>query len=282
MAKKILFLFIISFISYYSSAQNTIDSSGKVLQKLAMAIQNDTIVANRFRYDSSFTRALIQYLKQPYSYNFNLDSLTAVKKIQSPDKAFRIFSWQLDLGDGTYRQRAAMQLPTQDGSLKLLPFFDNSDFIETPTQGITDRKKWLGAIYYDIILTEYNNQKYYTFLGYDEFNLTLSRKIIEVVHFENNEPIFGGNYFIYPPDDTYPIAPIDRFIFTYKKGSNAFIRYEPLQKRIVLSELASTEKNLKLATSLVPSGNEVYFEWKNGKWVMPVNIPNANKNNKAH
>jgi outer membrane lipoprotein-sorting protein len=268
MIKKWLILLVISINFVAASAQSSLDSTGKNLQKIAAGIQNDTVISNRFKQDSIFTRSLIQYLKQPNSFNNNLDSLVAIKHINAPDNSFKIFSWQLDLGDGTYRQRAAMQFPTADGSLKLLPFFDNSDFTDEPTKGINDRKKWIGAIYYDIILTEHNNQKYYTLLGYDENNLTTSRKIIEVLHFENNEPILGGNYFAYPPDETYPTAPVDRFIITYKKGSNAFIRYEPNQKQIVLSELASTEKNLKVASTLVPSGNEVFFTWKNGKWTM--------------
>jgi hypothetical protein len=255
-------------ISVNLFAQTKIDSTGAGLQSIAMGIQQDSIIVNRFRYDSIFTRALIQDLKQPFSFNFRLDSLTAVQHIVAPDKAFKLFCWQLDLGDGTYRQRAAMQFPTIDGSLSLIPFFDNSDFVTNPTKGVLDRKKWIGAIYYDIIVTEYNHKKYYTLLGYDENNLTTSNKIIEVMHFENKEPILGGDFFSYPPDDTYPLAPIDRFIYTYKKGSNANIRYEPLQKQLVLSELASTENNLKLSSTLVPSGNEIYFSWINGKWTM--------------
>ncbi len=268
MYKCISVLFICFVFSTTTKAQTKVDTAGVALQKLALSIQTDTVIANRFKSDSIFTRALIQTLKQPYSYNFHYDSLTAIKILFAPDNAFKIFSWQLDLGDGTYRQRAAMQLPTIDGALKLLPFFDNSDFIENPSRELTSRKNWIGAIYYQIVLTEFNNKKYYTLIGYDEYNLAVSRKIIEVMHFENNEPILGGDYFRYPPDETYPLAPIDRFIYAYKKGSNAFIRYEPSSKRIVLSELTSTEKDLKVASTLVPSGNELFFEWKQGKWIM--------------
>ncbi len=274
MIKKLLLIIIVLAIGNISFAQTKADSTGEALQKIALAIQSDTSIPNRFKLDSLVTRNLIQTLKFPNSFSFKFDSLNAIQHIEAPDHSFKLFCWQLDLGDGTYRQRAAMQFPTVDGTLKLLPFFDNSDFIEEPTKGITDRKKWMGAIYYDIILTENNNQKYYTLLGFDEQNLTTSRKIIEVIHFENNEPVFGGDYFSYPADDTYPTAPIDRFIYTYKKGSNAFIRYEPKNKHLVLSELASTENNLKLSSTLVPSGNEVFFVWKNGKWTMTPAKPN--------
>jgi len=280
MYKFIFIVFLTCFIKIGSQAQGKIDSSGISLQKLAVAIQEGTIISNRFKADSIFTRNLVQVLKTPFSFNFRFDSLIAIKQIVSPDKAFKIFSWQLDLGDGTYRQRAALQFPSSDGALRLLPLFDNSDFIVTPTKGVNNRKNWIGAIYYDIIPTAYKNQTYYTLLGYDEFNLTVSRKIIEVIHFEHDEPIFGGDFFNYPPDETYPSAPVDRFLFTYKKGSNAYIRYDSETKHLILSELTSTDKDLKATSTLVPSGNEVYFEWKNGKWVMPAS--KASKNNKAH
>lgn len=250
------------------------DSTGIQLQKLASLIQEDTLASNRLRADSIFTRALVQTLKNPFSFKYTFDSLTAIKHISSPDGRFKFFSWQVDLGDGTYRQRGAMQLPSSDGKLKLLPFFDNSDFVQNNTLGVYDRKKWIGAIYYDIIPIQYQGTTIYTLLGFDENNMSVSKKIIEVLHFENDEPILGGNFFTYPNDPTYPIGIVDRFIYSFKKGSNAVIKYEKLQNRIIISELASTENDLKKQESLVPSGNFKYFAWINGKWEMSKNDEN--------
>lgn len=246
------------------------DATGIQLQKLASRIQDDTVTSNRLHADSIFTRALVQTLKSPYSFNFHFDSLSAIKHITSPDGRFKFFSWQVDLGDGTYRQRGAMQLPTNNGQLKLLPFFDNSDFVQNNSLGIYDRKKWIGAIYYDIIPVQYNGVTIYTLLGFDENNTTVSKKIIEVLHFENDEPILGGDFFIYPHDPTYPIGVVDRFIYNFKKGSNAVIKYEKLQNRIIISELASTENDLKKQETLVPSGNFKYFAWLNNKWELAI------------
>jgi hypothetical protein len=65
------------------------------------------------------------------------------------------------------------------------------------------------------------------------------------------------------------VAPIQRFVYTYKKGSNAYIRYEKETGKLILSELTSISNSLKDKSTLVPSGNEVYFIWDNGKWLMP-------------
>jgi hypothetical protein len=259
--------FILSLL--FCNAQYKEDSIGLHLQKLAATIQTDTTEIGRYEADSIFTIQLVKTLKLPYSFNYHFDSLTSVQQIVSPDSVFKIFSWQLDLGNGMYKQRAAIQMNTEDGNLKLLPFFDKSDNYETPENAILSRKNWMGAIYYDIALTTFNGINYYSLLGFDEYNATVSRKIIEVIHFEQNEPILGGNYFVYPNDDTYPIPPIERFVYAYKKGSNGYIRYDKENQKIILSELTSISNNLKDKSTLVPSGNEVYFIWSNGKWYMP-------------
>jgi len=260
-------LFIFSIL--FCKAQNSIDSTGVQLQKIAAIIQEDSSDIGRYQADSLFTIQLVQTLKQPNSFAYKFDSLLAVKHIIAPDSTFKIFSWQLDLGDGNYKQRAAIQLKNDNGSLKLLPFFDKSDLFEEPEHELMNRKNWMGAIYYDIVLTSFNGIKYYTLLGFDEYNSAVSKKIIEVLHFENNEPILGGNFFLYPKDDTYPNAPVERFVFSYKKGSNGYIRYDKENQRIALSELTSISNDLKDKSTLVPSGNEVYFIWYNGKWVIP-------------
>jgi hypothetical protein len=111
-------------------------------------------------------------------------------------------------------------------------------------------------------------QTYYTLLGYDEYTSSISRKIIELLHFEQEEPIFGGDFFKYPSDPTYPTAPVDRFVLQYKKGSSAIIKYEASSNRIVISELASTDRDLTKIETLVPSGNEKYFYWMGNKWTL--------------
>ena len=269
MLKQLLFSIFLICTFQFSNAQVSVDSNGIALQKLAIQILEDSNSENRYLADSIFTKFFVKTLKTPYSFNFTFDSLKSISQLVSPDKKFKIFSWHIKLNEDTFLQRAAIQLNTLDGKLKLLPFFDKSEMFDAPESEICNRKKWMGAIYYDIILTEYNNAKFYTLLGFDDYNNFTSRKIIEVIRFENDDPILGGNYFVYPPDETYSVAPVERFVYHYKKGSNAYIRYNSESKQITLSELSSTNSDLKMKSTLVPTGNEVFFVWKNGKWVMP-------------
>ena len=132
MNKRIIcFVFLIS-ITTLSFAQNSPDSTGEALQLIAKGITEDSTVQKRHYADSLFTRTLVQTLKNPFSFNYTFDSLVSVKIITAPDKNFRFFSWQLDNEDGTFSQKGAMQMNTPDGQLKLLPFFDDSEYFENP------------------------------------------------------------------------------------------------------------------------------------------------------
>jgi hypothetical protein len=270
MKKFTICLLLFVFVTLSANAQITqIDSNGITLQKLAVLIQGDSNATDRFAADSIFTRALVQTLKTPNSFEFKFDSLRSVKHIVSPDNKFKFFTWQIDLGDGTYRQRGAIQLKTNNGALKLIPLFDNSDFNPNPTIGILDKKQWIGAIYFEIIPIQLLNTTYYALIGYDEYKQNVSRKIIEIMHFENDQPLFGGDYFSYVASPVFPTAPVDRFILQYKKGSNANVRYDKETNSIIISALTSTDNDLNNPSTLVPTGNELSFEWKNGKWTMP-------------
>lgn len=250
--------------TFAQNVQKEIDA----INVIALQMHEDTTLQGRLRADSLFTKSLIQILKQPHSYAFDFSNMTAIKVIESPDHLFKIFTWHVELADGTYRQKGAFQFKTENGQLNLLPLFDQSDFTLTPERGIYDAKHWIGAVYYDMIRTEFNGQILYTLLGYDEYTKGITRKIMEVLHFENNTPIFGGDYFAFPKDPTFPLAPINRWVMSFKKGSNAAIRYIKASNTIEITELTSTTNDWKDPSTWVPSGLQYHFQFTNGKWTM--------------
>ena len=91
---------------------------------------------------------------------------------------------------------------TPDGSLKLFPLFDVSEYTSSPTDSIRTSNNWIGAIYYNIIMKEYKGKKYYTLFGYDDNDFGSTRKWLEVLTFDAaGKPVFGGNYFNYKDDE---------------------------------------------------------------------------------
>ncbi|MDB5191221.1 MAG: hypothetical protein JWQ96_784 [Segetibacter sp.] len=221
---------------------------------------------DRFIADSSFIKIFVRSLKTPYSFDYTFDSLQTISKIYAPDSSFRIFSWQWSRDDNYHRQRGAIQVKTQDGSLKLFPLLDISDFTNAPQDSVRTTQNWIGAIYYGIIMKTYNDKKYYTLLGFDENNLRSTKKWIEVLTFDQaGRPVFGGPYFSVQ-DGKMNAKKQARFVLEYKKEGKARMNYDPEFDMIVYDHLESeTNENDKKYT-LVPDGDYQGFKWNNGQW----------------
>lgn len=221
----------------------------------------------RFRADSSFIKNFVQALKQPYSFWYNFDSVKAISKLYAPDSSFKIFTWEVMKDFTYYRQRGAIQLPTDDGSLKLIPLFDFSDFTAKPYDSVRNAQHWIGAMYYKIILKTYNNKKYYTLLGLDDNNARSNKKWIEVLTFDNEgKPQFGGR-FIYPANDaTKPPQGAARFCLEFKKDAGARMNYDTRYDVIVFDHLTSESDDIKSKHTLIPYGDYEGFKWINGAW----------------
>jgi len=271
--KKPFILFLFIFLSSFSFAQRIGKAELKILNLKEDSLKNYSAkiiqginAENRFNADSIFTRILVRALKTKNSFHYPFDSLQTVSVFYSPDSVFRIFTWQLVINENVIRQHGAIQMKTYDGSLKLYPLIDKSDITTNVQDTIGNNYGWIGAIYYKIILKKSGNQNYYTLLGFDENNIRSSRKIIEVLSFVNDEPVFGGRYFSYEEDAVFRSAQ-SRYIMEYKKEAGPRLNYDKELDIIVVEHLVSESKEPNKKWTLIGDGDYEGFKWKNGKWV---------------
>jgi hypothetical protein len=188
------------------------------LKQHAKAMVFAEVASIRFMADSSFIRTFVRALKTPNSFYYPFDSLETISRIYSPDSSFRIFTWQFMKDETYFRQRGAIQMRTDDGSLKLIPLFDNSEFTKNPFDSVRTNTNWIGAIYYGMIMKTFNNKRFYTLLGYDDNNFTSTKKWLEMLTFdEKGNPKFGGRFFVFPADTIKPPQNSYRFCLEYKK-----------------------------------------------------------------
>lgn len=273
MKKQIFLLSLLTFITVKCFSQNNFNADFKLLadkeDSLKIFAQNiiDEINLNdRFKADSLFTRNFVKALKVPYSFNYRFDSLYSISRLYAPDSSFRIFTWQLGIDDNMVRQHGAIQMRTNDGSLKLFPLIDKSDIISNYQDTVADNLGWIGAIYYKIILNKAGDKNIYTLLGYDENNIRSSKKLVEVLSFENQKPIFGGNYFRIPNDSIFPHDPA-RYVMEFKKDAGPRLTYDKEMKIIVMEHLVSESNEPNKKWTLVGDGDYEGLEWLNGQWV---------------
>ena len=223
--------------------------------------------SDRFRSDSFFVKSLVRALKQNNSFYYPFDSLQTISHIYAPDSSFRIFTWQLKKDEYVYMQQGAIQMRTPDGSLKLYGLHDASMFTRNPLDSIRNVNNWIGAIYYRIVLKTFQNRKYYTLLGFDDFTISSTKKWMEILTFnERGEPVFGGPYVSFKEDSAKKPTQL-RFNIEYRKEASVRFNYDPELDMIIYDNLISETNEPDKKDSYIPDGDFEGFRWKEGQWV---------------
>lgn len=237
------------------------------LKDFARYIVTDTLTADRMISDSFFTRLLVRSLRIRNSFYYPFDSVMGVSRLYAPDSTFRIFTWTVQYDDFYSRQKGAIQMRTKDGSLKLIPLRDFSEFTTKPEDSVRSKNNWIGAMYYNMVKTEYNGRNYYTLFGFDSHSAQSSKKWVEVMYFDQKgEPVFGGPFFSYAKDDP-PQKPQYRLSIEYKKDARTLMNYIDDLGMILMDHLISETDQPELKWTMVPDGDNEGFKWENGKWV---------------
>lgn len=269
---KHLFVILLCIFSFSAMAQRLSPADRATLNQLQdslRAISYDVINGKdqvvREERNDYFIPELVGALKTKYSYYYPFDSLKTVAKVYPQDSTFRIFTWQLENDNSTFRHFGVIQMNTKDGSLKLFPLFDNSDFSRN-MDTITNNRGWIGCLYYAMVQRHYFNAEYYTLFGWDANSQTSQKKIVEMLTFKNGEPVFGGPFFSFA-EDTVPTPGRNRFHIEYKREAVAAMNYDAEMDMIIFDHLISeTNEPLKKYT-YIPDLDYEGFRWKAGKWV---------------
>ena len=198
------------------------------LKHLSVTIYNHPEDIERKNANNLFVRTLVQALKIPHSFDYRFDSLKTLSIKKSTDNKFRTITWHLCEADGTFRYYGAIQFNTSE--LQLIPLLDMSDFMKSPMDSIVTHKQWYGARYYDIISLTDSKNNYYVLLGWKGSLGKTSKKVIEVLHFENGKPIFGLPIF-----ENKKRA--KRVIFEFAQQASMLLKYLPEKQMIVFDHL---------------------------------------------
>ncbi|RYZ29605.1 MAG: hypothetical protein EOO10_05745 [Chitinophagaceae bacterium] len=277
MRNPLLFFIASLFFSTTVFSQRKISSADvRVLQKkedslkvFAKAFLTEAETADRMRQDSLFIKTLIRSLQVKHSFYYPFDSVKGVSHLYAPDSSFRIFTWQLSF-DNDYafnRQRGAIQLQTQDGSLRLIPLLDYSEYADNPLDSARTRNNWIGAVYYNIIKTQHNGKNYYTLFGFDGNSYRTNKKWLDVLTFDaQNNPVFGSQQFFSFEKDSFKRKPQFRYAIEYKKEASTTLNFDEDMKMIIVDHLVSETNEPEYAWTFVPDGDYEGFQWVNGKW----------------
>ena len=193
-------LFVLFFSSSFAQSNISLQDREFLLEKrdslarltdLIMKVKNDT---ERISLNATCVKTLLEALKRPYSFDFELDSLMYISTLRADNNSFRIITWYLPVNNG-YKFYGAVQMNTANGQLKLFPLTDSTATFGNVNQ-IVSNKKWYGARYYQMIPVKAKDKPdYYILLGWKGNNNKTTKKVIDVLSFENGEPVFGKKIF---------------------------------------------------------------------------------------
>ena len=277
-ARAVFLTLVIIFSSLTSFAQLTPQGSErmKLYEDSLKFLSTKVLSAER---DSAKIRAcykiiptLVEALKTPGSFKYKFESLESISILYPDDSTFRIFSWTLPRGDGSYRYFGAIQKNNLN-KLDLIPMFDRSDSIDHPEDTILKPVTWYGVVYYHLQQVKAKGKTYYMLFGLDGYDLMSTRKILDVLYFENDGIAkFGAPIFEMEKGSTYHPK---RLVLEYKKDANITLNYSEEKKMIVFDHLvAQSEKTADLHFTFQPDGSYDGLKWneKEGKWILVDNI----------
>ncbi|HXH18703.1 MAG TPA: hypothetical protein VNJ07_06430, partial [Chitinophagales bacterium] len=168
-------------------------------------------------------------------------------------------------GNGLFRHYGAIQM-NSSGKLHLFPLFDYSDSLSDATNMVVDADQWFGALYYNIYEFTHKGKKYYTLFGFDQNDLWSSKKLLDVLHFENGKPLFGAPIFQFE-DSAGNKTLLSRFILEFRKDAIVTLNYSANDKMIVYDHLVAPEERLAdMKFTFIPDGTYEGFRLKKGKW----------------
>jgi hypothetical protein len=272
--KPLLYILALLLVASVADAQRITAADLKILHRkedslklYAKDLVTDSLTNNRMRSDSFFTKVLVRSFLVKNSFYYPFDSVKGVSTLYAPDSSFKIMTWSITYSEDLCQQRGVIQFPTKDGSPRFVPLLDYSTRTPYPEDSARDHKHWIGAIYYNIIQTKYNNKNFYTLFGYDPNTPRTNKKWIEVLTFnDENMPMFGGRYFSFAKDSVKRPDQF-RYFIEYKKQASATVDFDPDLKMILVDHLISETDEPDLPQTFVPDGDYEGFKWANGKWL---------------
>ncbi|MCB9301588.1 MAG: hypothetical protein H6566_13145 [Lewinellaceae bacterium] len=231
------------------------------LSLLAYAVVNDSLAEHRFGTCREMIPRLVKALKVENSFQYPFESLKSVS-IQYPrDSSFRIFTWQLYVDENDYRYYGAIQMNTPE--LKLYPLIDRSFKVEDPESAVLAPDNWYGAVYYNLLgFDTPDGAKAYLLFGFDGDSFFRKRKLIDVLRFGPDGPVFGAPVFVQEGNQRK-----QRVVLEYSAEVSTRCNYDELLEMIVFDHLIEMDGPYGEGPTHYPDGSYEAYKLQGGLWV---------------
>lgn len=202
-----------------------------------------------------------------FSHRFNIRNLG---QITSPDSLLKIISWNIPLQN--YNGKYFCYLIMKDKEGKPFVQFLTASYNPEPvgTGKIYTAQNWYGALYYDARLVRTGEDLQWVLLGLDLGNPLITRKIIDVLNFDNDSVSFGKKWFSRSGEMSH------RVVFQYASTGVMTLRFNS-DTSIVFDHLVPVSSGPD--NTLLYGADYSYdaYSYKDGTWNFSLNVDIRNK-----
>jgi len=221
----------------------------------------------------SVKKILSEYAVSDSIFRHHFSDLRFLGQITSPDSLVKLLSWNLVLADGDNRYYCYI---IRRGDKKASPSFLllEGKYREEPPEKdkVYSAENWYGSLYYDLRPFDSGGRKYYILLGLDYGNSLVTRKIIEILYFdEKGAPRFGADCL----SDGRSLS--KRALFEYSSSAVMSLKFES-DSLIVFDHLSPFSPDLKDNYQFYgPDFSFDAYALKNGIWYLKPDIDIKNR-----
>jgi hypothetical protein len=258
-----LFFFLNSYTQQTEEKVN-LQKQEKTLQTLYDSIANSNDDQLKTKLNKQIVDIWQNLLNHPETFDYPFDSLDKAGILKSPDNRIKLYNWNLPYESGEHDYFCFIQYKSEKKSEqpRIFELKDKSSSIENPEQQILNNNEWYGALYYKIIPIETRfDETYYTLLAYDPNDFMTNKKIVDVLHFNKNKPVFGASIF----KNQRKIS--NRLIFEYGEFASMMLKYDEDKEMIVYDHLSPSKPKYKGDHAFYgPDFSYDGLKYENGVW----------------
>ena len=275
----IIVLFFFTELLFAQQPDSTFIDSLNKLRGIIYSATNDSI---KLQYNEAYFQSLYGKLSEKGSYKYSFEQLTDIGIKESSDKAFTLYNWNVVLANGTNKYFAIMHLNSKskkNSKEELVVLQDATEADNSTCYKVLDHRKWIGALYYEIIPVKRRRKVYYVLLGWDGNNRITNKKIIETLTIQGNSIRFGVDVF---KNSTERMK--KRVVFEYAEDVVMSLKYHADQRAIVFDHLSPSSPNLEGVYEYYgPDFTYNSYQYEKGKWVLKEDIQiNGKESNKVY
>lgn len=261
--KQIILLLLLP--SLLSAQQLPFQEIERQLIELGHTLLSDTLPEQRIAAAEKIKITLTETLDQPGSFQYPFDSLTSVSILAPKDNSFRIFTWQLYQDIDQYKYFGIIQVAGKKPTVHILEDQSETVALEDLPYEVLTKDAWYGALYYNIKEYKTKAGKRYLLFGADGYRFFSKRKLVDVLYFEKDQPIFGEATF-FPSEEDRPDLAYARLVLSYSAATSIRLNYDDYLNLLIFDNVLPANNEYGEETFL-PDGSYRGYELKKGRWI---------------